>query len=41
MEIGTWIGFAHIGHLPSADAVSVDDDLAVRRLPEYFGQPYD
>jgi hypothetical protein len=41
MEVGTRVGSAHIGHLPSADAVRVGDDVAVRRLPENFGEPHD
>src|SRR5713226_1436412 len=39
VEIGTRVSPTHIGHLPSADAVRVGDDLAVRRLPEHFGEP--
>jgi hypothetical protein len=41
MEIGTRIGSTHIGHLPSADAVRVGDDVAVRSLPEHFGETHD
>ena len=41
MEIGTRIGFEHVGHLPSANPVRVGDDVAARSLPEHFGEPHD
>jgi hypothetical protein len=41
VEIGIRVGSAHVGHLPSADAVRVGDDVAVRSLPEHFGEPHD
>src|SRR5208283_3842729 len=40
MEVGTRVGTAHVWHLPPANPVRVGDDVAVRRLPEHFGQPH-
>ena len=34
------IDFAKIGHDTLIDAVGIDDDLALRRLPEYFGEAH-
>jgi len=40
VEVGTRAGSAHVRHLPSLNAVRVGDDVAVRSLPEYFGEPH-
>src|SRR2546425_8058089 len=38
MEVGTRVCPAQFRHLTPTNPVRVDDDLAVRRLPEHLGQ---
>ena len=41
IEVAVGFRSAKIRDRPLIDAVGVDDDLALRGLPEYFGQAHD
>jgi hypothetical protein len=40
MKIGTRVRSSHVRHLSPANSMSILDDLAARRLSEYFGEAH-